>query len=139
MSEKKQLTAKQEAFCREYCVDFNATQAAIRAGYSERSANQMAAENMAKHGVKERIAELQKTHNKKIDLNREYVINNIQEIAELAKNDANFNAALKALELLGKHLAIFTEKKEITGKDGAPLLQSDIEILKRFGLTDKES
>lgn len=139
MSEKKKLTAKQEAFCREYCVDFNATQAAKRAGYSEDTAYSTGWENLKKPEITNRIAELQKTHNKKIDLNREYVINNIQEIAELAKNDANFNAALKALELLGKHLAIFTEKKEITGKDGAPLLQSDIEILKRFGLTDKES
>lgn len=37
---EKKLTAKQEMFCREYLVDFNATQAALRAGYSQKMAKQ---------------------------------------------------------------------------------------------------
>ncbi len=42
------LTAKQQRFCDEYLVDLNATQAAIRAGYSKKNANNIASENLAK-------------------------------------------------------------------------------------------
>ena len=42
------LTAKQSLFVQEYLIDLNATQAAIRAGYAERSAQQIGAENMLK-------------------------------------------------------------------------------------------
>lgn len=42
------LTAKQEKFCNEYLVDLNATQAAIRAGYSEKTATAIGAENLTK-------------------------------------------------------------------------------------------
>lgn len=49
------LTAKQQRFCDEYLIDLNATQAAIRAGYSEKAARQIATENMAKPSIKEYI------------------------------------------------------------------------------------
>jgi phage terminase small subunit len=51
----KKLTAKQQRFCDEYLIDLNATQAAIRAGYSEKAARQIATENMAKPSIKEYI------------------------------------------------------------------------------------
>lgn len=58
------LTAKQQRFCDEYLTDLNATQAAIRAGYSEKTARQTAAENMSKPYIKEyldkRMAEKEK-------------------------------------------------------------------------------
>ena len=44
---EKKLTAKQQRFCDEYLIDLNATQAAIRAGYSEKTARQIAAENFS--------------------------------------------------------------------------------------------
>jgi phage terminase small subunit len=53
----KQLTAKQRAFIVEYCQDFNATQAAIRAGYSPNSAAESACENLKKSNVKAAIDE----------------------------------------------------------------------------------
>jgi len=64
MSEKenkyiKQLTAKQERFCYEYCIDFNATQAAIRSGYSEDTARIIGAQNLSKLNIQNRIHELQ--------------------------------------------------------------------------------
>ena len=49
------LTAKQQRFCDEYLIDLNATQAAIRAGYSKRSARQIADLNMSKHDIREYI------------------------------------------------------------------------------------
>ena len=50
-----ELTAKQKRFCDEYLVDLNATQAAIRAGYSEKTARAIGAENLTKLDIKEYI------------------------------------------------------------------------------------
>ena len=52
---EKSLTAKQEAFCQEYLIDLNATQAAIRAGYKADNAKQMGAENLSKPYLSKRI------------------------------------------------------------------------------------
>lgn len=49
------LTPKQKRFCEEYLVDLNATQAAIRAGYSKRTANRIGAENLTKLVIKQYI------------------------------------------------------------------------------------
>ena len=58
------LTAKQQRFCDEYLIDLNATQAAIRAGYSEKNARNSASENLAKPNIREyidnRLAEKEK-------------------------------------------------------------------------------
>lgn len=54
------LTPKQEAFIREYLIDLNATQAAIRAGYSEDSARSIGSENLTKPDIQEAIAEARK-------------------------------------------------------------------------------
>lgn len=53
------LTAKQERFCYEYCIDYNATQAAIRAGYKTESAYSIGSENLRKPEIKNRISEMQ--------------------------------------------------------------------------------
>lgn len=60
--EESKLTGKQERFKEEYCVDFNATAAAIRAGYKVRSAKSIGAENLTKpdilRAISERLEEL---------------------------------------------------------------------------------
>lgn len=56
----EKLTVKQERFCYEYCIDYNATQAAIRAGYSEDTARIIGCENLTKPNIKNRISEMQK-------------------------------------------------------------------------------
>ena len=52
---EKRLTAKQQRFCDEYLIDLNATQAAIRAGYSEKTAKQIGQENLTKPDIREYI------------------------------------------------------------------------------------
>lgn len=52
------LTAKQERFCEEYIIDLNATKAAIRAGYSEKTAYSIGQENLTKPEIIERLSEL---------------------------------------------------------------------------------
>ena len=54
-----QLNDKQERFCYEYCLDLNGTQAAIRAGYSQKTAGVIATENLRKPNIQARIKEMQ--------------------------------------------------------------------------------
>ncbi|HCI6131079.1 TPA: terminase small subunit [Klebsiella variicola subsp. variicola] len=63
------LNAKQDMFCREYLIDLNATQAAIRAGDSAKTANRTASENMSKSDIQSRIAELKAQSNDLVGIN----------------------------------------------------------------------
>ncbi|AFJ99241.1 terminase small subunit [Cronobacter malonaticus] len=77
------LTDKQEMFCREYLIDLNATQAAIRAGYSANTANRTASENMSKPDIQSRIAELKAQRNDLVGINATYVLNRLVEIDQM--------------------------------------------------------
>ncbi|MCQ3893038.1 terminase small subunit [Klebsiella quasipneumoniae] len=77
------LTDKQEMFCREYLIDLNATQAAIRAGYSEKTANRTASENLSKPDIQSRIAELKAQRNDLVGVNATYVLNRLVEIDQM--------------------------------------------------------
>ena len=59
VDEGTELTDKQERFCYEYCLDLNASQAAIRAGYSESTARSIASALLTKINIKARIKEMQ--------------------------------------------------------------------------------
>lgn len=62
------LTDRQEMFCREYLIDLNATQAAIRAGYSPKTANQQAARLLVNVKVSERIAALKSERVERLEI-----------------------------------------------------------------------
>ncbi len=126
----KALPAKQQAFCEEYLIDLNATQAAIRAGYSEKTANRIASKLLTKIDIQKRIGELKEQRSKKTGITAEWVLNASVDLynkcmeAERVKdkdgNDmgfAKFNAAGagKAIELVGKHVNIqaFSERQEV--------------------------
>lgn len=76
-----ELTDKQKAFCREYLKDFNGTQAAIRAGYSEDTAKEIASQNFTKLNVQDHIQFLADKMNKKTDNTIERIILELQLIA----------------------------------------------------------
>lgn len=94
----------EKLFCREYLVDFNATQAAIRAGYSQNCARQLAAELLQKPHIK---AELKRTVGKvmeKAEINAAEVLANIKAMAEVDPIDVfNEFGYLKPLSLIPKH------------------------------------
>ena len=114
------LTAKQELFCKEYLVDLNATQAAIRALYSVKTSQRMGSENLSKPVIQECIQQLMDKRSKKVEITAEWVLTGIKETTEQARDSDDPTKAYKGYELAGRHLKMFTDKKEITGKDGDP-------------------
>lgn len=81
------LTAKQEAFCQEYLIDLNATQAAIRAGYSAKTANSLACGYLTKLNIQNRIAELMKARAERLQIDADYVLRRLTEIDQLDVSD----------------------------------------------------
>lgn len=77
------LTDKQEMFCREYLIDLNATQAAIRAGYSEKTARASGCENLTKPDIQNRIAELKADRNEQVNVDAAYVLRRLVEIDQM--------------------------------------------------------
>ena len=108
------MTAKQRAFTVEYMKDKNATQAAIRAGYSEKTARNIASELLTNPNVQKAIEELEKAAQAKAGITIEKIVERINRIAE----DPNTlpRDRLKADELLGKYLGMFTERVEMKGQ-----------------------
>jgi len=77
------LTDKQEMFCREYLIDLNATQAAIRAGYSGNTARKIGSENLTKPDIAQRIIDLKSSRNERVEINADYVLRRLVEIDEM--------------------------------------------------------
>lgn len=142
------LTAKQQAFCEEYMIDLNATQAAKRAGYGEKNAKQQGTENLANPSIQEELARLKSERSERTEITADEVLRDIVTIKDTCIKNGKSNPALKALEMLGRHLGLFpTSKLELTGVGGGPvqieaspidltkLSDTDLKELKR--LTDK--
>jgi phage terminase small subunit len=75
------LPPKQDRFCQEYLIDLNATQAATRAGYSAKTANQQAARMLANVNIQARIAQLQEQRQERTQLTQDEVFDELGLIA----------------------------------------------------------
>lgn len=75
------MTAKQEKFCIEYLIDLNATQAAIRAGYSKKTANIIGTQNLSKLSIKTYIENIRKTDSENAGITREMVLDGYKKLA----------------------------------------------------------
>lgn len=148
---EKSLTAKQQAFCEEYLIDLNATQAAIRAGYSEHTAKDIACENLAKPNIAEKIAELKAERSKRVKIDADYVLTGLKELNDICmgKKEVSITnrdgatestklfepaAANKSYELMGKHTDIgcFKDRLDVVHKFGDMSddeLDSELEVL----------
>lgn len=77
------LTAKQARFVEEYLIDLNATQAAIRAGYSETTARSIGAENLTKPDILEAIIEAQAKRSERTKIDADYVLQRLVAIDQM--------------------------------------------------------
>lgn len=78
---RNSLTSRQETFCREYLIDLNATKAAERSGYSDRTARQMGSENLSKPSIKRRIEALMAARVLRTELTADAVIEALECVA----------------------------------------------------------
>lgn len=124
------LTGMQELFCQEYLKGLNATQAAIRAGYSKKTSRQQGAQMLRDDKIAKRIAELQGVRSERTEITQDWVLTSLKEVAERCmekvpvmefdvsvggfvesgKWQFNASGANKSLELIGKHLGMFIER-----------------------------
>lgn len=103
------FTEKQKRFVKEYLLDLNATAAARRAGYKDPNiGRQLITKNNVSEAIQRAIAD----RNERTEINQDYVIEKLKEIADRDASDAQDSELkvankIKALELLGRHLGIF--------------------------------
>lgn len=120
-----ELTEKQKRFCEEFMIDLNGTQAAIRAGYSENSANVIASQNLSKLNVQQYLSELKQKRAESLNIDNQWVLKRFIDISErcmqaepvlinengqwVESGEYKFDAsnANKATEMIGKHLGFF--------------------------------
>lgn len=144
-----EMTDKQKMFVKEYLIDLNATQAAIRAGYSENTAKQIGYENLTKLYIVEAIQKELEQRAIKAEVSSEYVLSSLRSIAdkcmqeeEVMKYDYNekemvgtgeykfdSSGAIRALELLGKYLKLFTDKIENNSNVKVEMTEEDRKLL----------
>lgn len=139
------LTAKQQRFCDEYLIDLNATQAAIRAGYSEKTAAVIATENLRKPNIRDHIEKRMAEKEEALIAKQDEVLKYLtavmrgQSVAEIVVVEGTGDGCsearaihkapdekerLKAAELLGKRYGLYTDKVE-ADVDMSPLVLKD--------------
>ena len=80
MAEEKKLTAKQKAFVQEYLIDLNATQAAIRAGYSADTANEQGSRLLTYVSVQEALQEAMADREKRVEITQDMVLKELAQV-----------------------------------------------------------
>jgi phage terminase small subunit len=136
----KQLSGKQRRFAEEYLIDLNGTQAAIRAGYSAKTANEQASRLLANVNVAAFVQAAMDKRSEDLGIDAKYVLQTIKNTIERCSQAEQVKAAdgtvsgeykfdstavLKGAELLGKHLKMFTDKAEVEHKGAVTLLLSN--------------
>lgn len=124
------MTERQKRFCDEYLIDLNATQAAIRAGYSERTANRIASENLSKPDIQQYISEQLERMHSELTADAQEVMEYLTGVMRgqsnshvlafvgegcqtVIKKPPDEKERLKAAELLGKRYGLFTDKVDL--------------------------
>ena len=121
------LRDKQELFCNEYIVDLNATQAAIRAGYSKKTAQEQSSRLLSNVIIQDRISELKQGRIERVKIDADWVLVSAKKVfdrcmqeEEIKSDDGatigqykfEHSGANKALEIIGKHVKVRAFEKE---------------------------
>ena len=126
------LTDKQKRFCDEYLIDLNATQAAIRAGYSEKTAYRTGADNLRKPQIEEYIAKRQKELSRSTEITQERVI---KELALIAfSNNADYAHVVEKKMQVEAGGALV----DVLDKDGNPVMYRTVEPVLTEELTEEQ-
>lgn len=120
------LKPKELKFAEEWLKTTNATQSAIKAGYSERTAysagNRLLKKVDVKQYIDERLAEMKESSIANTNEVMQFLSSTMRgDIPDQFGLDPALNDRLKAAELLGKRYKLFTDKQEISGADGEPI------------------
>jgi phage terminase small subunit len=97
------MTPKQKQFCQEYMVDLNGSKAAVRAGYSSKSANRAASNLLSKIDIQTEIQTLREAQEKRTQVNADWVL---KQLRELALNACD-SVKVSALDKIAKHLGMY--------------------------------
>lgn len=115
------LGAKQERFIEEYMVDLNAAAAVLRAGYKcARNQHRLGAELLRHPLIAAEVKKRTDERRERRELTADYVLDKLVTIVEQTES-GNPAAALRGLELLGKHLGLYKDRTEISGPDGGAI------------------
>ena len=132
------LTPKQQRFVEEYLIDLNATQSAIRAGYSEKTAQEIGSENLSKPMVAKAIAEAQEKLSNKAQVTVEMVVQGLLNEAKDISEGSTQSARVSAWAHLGKHLGMFKDKIEHSGDPNNPINMSLKVVFENDGETSTD-
>ena len=108
------LTDKQKMFCKEYLIDLNATQAAIRAGYSKKTASVIANENLIKPYIQNRITELKESRSNRIEMTSDGVLKELKNWVQGDYTDLMMLTAKQIKELAPEIRRLITGFKRTT-------------------------
>lgn len=133
------LTSKQEMFCLEYLIDLNATQAAIRAGYSEKTAQRIASENLSKPLIQERIDTLMRARSIRVNVDAQYVLERLYSIdqmdfMDILNDDMSFKSVSQWPKIWRQYISSFDIAEMFEHKGDEKVL---VGILKKIKWPDK--
>lgn len=120
------LPERQQRFVGEYPVDLDGTKAAIRAGYSEKTAAQQASRLLKNVNIQKAIKEKLEERQERTEITADRVLRELESIG-FSKDGERTTDRLKALELIGKHLGMYTDKVEMR----AEITESDVSLVEK--------
>ena len=106
------LSPRRLRFAHEYILDLNATQAAIRAGYSPHTARQQGSRLLSFVDVSQEIARLQQAKSDRLGLTVGHILEGLRENAESARATGQISASIRALELIGRSMGMFSNRRD---------------------------
>ena len=118
------LTPKQQRFVEEYLIDLNATQAAIRAGYSEKTAQEQSSRLLSNVMVQEAVQKAKNKLSERTELTVDMVVNGLLKEAQDYAEGSTQSARVSAWAHLGKHLGMFKDKIEHSSDPNNPINMS---------------
>jgi len=113
------MTPRQQRFVDEYLLELNATQAAIRAGYSVRTAEQQGAPRLLGNvEIAAAVRTTQQARSDRVQITHDDVLRGLRREATLTGEGSSHAARVSAWGLIGKHLGMFVERRQQLGEDG---------------------